>query len=153
MAPTHRTFMEKALALAAEAAAAGEVPVGAVVVRGAAVVGEGRNRIIERGTATAHAEMLALADAAKKVAGGKLTECTLYVTLEPCPMCAYAAVLSRVDRVVFGAYDPKAGACGSVVNIPTEPGFNHRPEVMGGVMEDECGAFLTAFFERLRGAD
>ena len=153
MAPTHRTFMEKALALAAEAAAAGEVPVGAVVVRSAAVVGEGRNRVIERGTATAHAEMLALADAAKKVAGGKLTGCTLYVTLEPCPMCAYAAVLSRVDRVVFGAYDPKAGACGSVVNIPAEPGFNHRPEVMGGVMEDECGALLTAFFERLRGAD
>lgn len=153
MAPTHRTFMEKALALAAEAAAAGEVPVGAVVVRDSEVVGEGRNRIIERGTTTAHAEMLALADAAKKVAGGKLTGCTLYVTLEPCPMCAYAAVLSRVDRVVFGAYDPKAGACGSVVNIPAEPGFNHRPEVMGGVMEDECGALLTAFFERLRGAD
>lgn len=153
MAPTHRTFMEKALALAAEAAAAGEVPVGAVVVRDSEVVGEGRNRIIERGTTTAHAEMLALADAAKKVAGGKLTGCTLYVTLEPCPMCAYAAVLSRVDRVVFGAYDPKAGACGSVVNIPAEPGFNHRLEVIGGVMEGECGALLTAFFERLRGAD
>jgi tRNA(adenine34) deaminase len=97
--------------------------------------------------------MLALSDAAEKVAGGKLTGCALYVTLEPCPMCAYATVLSRVDRVVFGAYDPKAGACGSVVNIPAEPGFNHRPEVIGGVMEDECGAFLTTFFERLRGAD
>jgi tRNA(adenine34) deaminase len=153
MALNHGTFMGKALALAAEAAAAGEVPVGAVVVRDGEVVGEGRNRVVERGTATAHAEMLALADAAEKVATEKLAGCTLYATLEPCAMCAYAAVLSRVDRVVFGAYDPKAGACGSVVNIPAEPGFNHRPEVIGGVMEDECGALLTAFFERLRGAD
>jgi len=153
MVLNHRTFMEKALDLAAEAAAASEVPVGAVVLRDGEVVGEGRNRVVERGTATAHAEMLALADAAEKVATEKLTGCTLYATLEPCPMCAYAAVLSRVDRVVFGAYDPKAGACGSVVNIPAEPGFNHRLEVIGGVMEDECGALLTAFFERLRGAD
>jgi tRNA(adenine34) deaminase len=145
--------MEKALDLATEAAAAGEVPVGAVVVRDGEVVGEGRNRVVERGTATAHAEMLALADAAEKTATEKLAGCTLYATLEPCPMCAYAAVLSRVERVVFGAYDPKAGACGSVVNIPAEPGFNHRPEIIGGVMEDECGAILTAFFERLRGAD
>jgi tRNA(adenine34) deaminase len=145
--------MQKALALAAKAAGAGEVPIGAVVVRNGEVVGEGRNRVIERGIATAHAEMLALADAAERVGGERFARCTLYVTLEPCPMCAYAAVLSRVDRIVFGAYDPKAGACGSVVNIPAEPSFNHRPEVIGGVNEDECGALLTAFFERIRGAD
>lgn len=145
--------MEKAVALASEAATAGEVPVGAVVVRGGEIVGRGRNRVIERGTATAHAEILALVDAAEEIGAGELIGCTLYVTLEPCPMCAYAAVLSRVDRIVFGAYDPKTGACGSVVNIPAEPGFNHLPEVIGGVMEDECGALLTAFFELLRRAD
>ncbi|UCE26598.1 MAG: nucleoside deaminase [Candidatus Coatesbacteria bacterium] len=145
--------MEKAVAQASEAAAAGEVPVGAVVVRGGEIVGEGRNRIVERGTATAHAEILALIDATEKIGARELTGCTLYVTLEPCPMCAYAAVLSRVDRIVFGAYDPKAGACGSIVNVPAEPRFNHHPEVIGGVMEVECGALLAAFFELLRRAD
>lgn len=142
--------MESALALAREAADAGEVPVGAVVVHGDKVVGEGRNRVVELGAATAHAEMLALAQALEKSSGERPTGCTLYVTLEPCPMCAYAAVLLRVDRVVFGAFDPKAGACGSVINILAEPKFNHMPESLGGVMEDECGALLTAFFEKIR---
>lgn len=142
--------MERALALAREASDAGEVPIGAVVVHGDSVIGEGRNRVFELGAATAHAEMLAFAQALEKSSGGRLTGCTLYVTLEPCPMCAYAAVLLRVDRVVFGAYDPKAGACGSVINIPAEPKFNHIPETLGGVMEEECGALLTAFFEEIR---
>jgi tRNA(adenine34) deaminase len=150
MALVDRTFMEKALALAGEAACAGEVPVGAVVVLGNKVIGEGRNRMVELGTATAHAEMLAFAQAAEKSSGERLTGCTLYVTLEPCSMCAYAAVLLRVARVVFGASDPKTGACGSVINILAEPKFNHKPELMGGVMEDECSALLTAFFERVR---
>jgi tRNA(adenine34) deaminase len=150
MALVHRTFMERALALAREAADAGEVPVGAVVAHRDKVVGEGRNRVVELGAATAHAEMLAFAQALEKSSGERLTECTLYVTLEPCPMCAYAAVLLRVDRIVFGAYDPKAGACGSVINILAEPKFNHMPELVGGVMEEECGALLTAFFEKIR---
>jgi tRNA(adenine34) deaminase len=150
MALVHRTFMERALALAREAADAGEVPVGAVVAHRDKVVGEGRNRVVELGAATAHAEMLAFAQALEELSGERLTECTLYVTLEPCPMCAYAAVLLRVDRIVFGAYDPKAGACGSVINILAEPKFNHMPELVGGVMEEECGALLTAFFEKIR---
>jgi tRNA(adenine34) deaminase len=150
MAPVHGTFMERALALAREAADAGEVPVGAVVVRGDSVVGEGRNRVVEMGAATAHAEMLAFTQALEESSGERLNGCTLYVTLEPCPMCAYAAVLLRVDSVVFGAHDPKAGACGSVINILNEPRFNHMPETLGGVMEEECGALLTAFFDKIR---
>ncbi len=150
MSRVHRTYMERALRRATEGAAAGEVPVGAVVVRGGVIVGEGHNRVLERGPATAHAEMVALAAAAAETGDERLTGCTLYVTLEPCPMCAFAAILSRVERIVFGASDPKFGGCGSVVNLPAEPAFNHRPEVIGGIMEGECAELLRDFFQNRR---
>jgi len=141
--------MEEALALARAAADAGEVPVGAVVVREGEVIGRGRNRTEATGQAVAHAELEALRKASGVVGNWRLTGCTLYVTLEPCPMCAFAAVLARVDGLVFGAADPKAGGCGSVVNIPAGP-FNHHLAVRGGVREEESAELLREFFKRAR---
>ena len=142
-------FMKEALALAAEAAAEGEVPVGCVIVRGDEIVGRGRNRREKGKNALAHGEIEAINDACTRLGGWRLWECTLYVTLEPCPMCAGAIVNARIPRVVFGASDKKCGACGSVCDLFSMD-FNHHPQVEKGVMEEECAALLTEFFKNLR---
>lgn len=142
-------FMQEALAAAYEAGADGEVPVGAVVVAGGNVIARGRNRIEATGQAIAHAELEALRKASGAIGDWRLDGCTLYVTLEPCPMCAFAAVLARVGRVVFGTADPKFGGCGSVVDVPAAP-FNHRVAVRGGVLAQECSAILQNFFRQRR---
>ena len=143
-------FMARALELAREAERAGEVPVGAVIVKDDAIVGEGWNRPISTHDPTAHAEILALRAAAKALGGWRVGDSVLYVTLEPCAMCAGAIVLARVPRVVFGAVDPKAGAAGSVFDILAEPRLNHRPEVESGVLADESAALLSEFFAARR---
>jgi tRNA(adenine34) deaminase len=145
-----RQWMGLAIAEAALAARIGEVPVGAVVVRDGEVVGQGHNRRELDGDPLAHAELLALRQAAGRVAGWRLTGCTMYVTLEPCAMCAGALVNSRVARLVFGASDPKAGYCGSLGDLPRDPRLNHRLEVTGGVLAEECAELLQAFFRGLR---
>lgn len=144
-----RDFMARALELARGAAAEGEVPVGCVVTLGDRIVGEGRNRRETAKNALCHAELEAIDAACRELGGWRLWECTLYVTLEPCPMCAGAIVNARIPRVVYGAADPKNGCCGSVVNLFALP-FNHRPALEGGCMEAECAALLSEFFERLR---
>ena len=143
--------MKRALGLAREAAADGEVPVGAVLLDGAGVtVAEGRNRVEELQSATAHAEMLVLNEATRSRADWRLTGHTLVVTLEPCAMCAMAAVWSRIDRIVYGAADLKAGAALSLYNIPQDKRLNHRIEIEDGVLADESAALLEAFFEERR---
>ena len=142
--------MRLALDEAEDAAEGGEVPVGAVIVREGEVIARTANASISASDATAHAELLAIQAASAVLGDQRLTGCTLYVTLEPCAMCAGAIVLSRVDRVVFGAWDPKAGMAGSVADLLRNPGLNHRPEVQGGVMEKECGTLLTEFFRDRR---
>jgi len=143
-------FMQQALALAQEAAGLGEVPVGAVAVHDGKVIGTGFNRREIDRNPLAHAEIFALDAAAKALGAWRLTGVTLYVTLEPCAMCAGALVQSRVTRLVFGTMDPKAGAVGSLYNLAEEPRHNHRLQVMSGVMADECRQVLKSFFERLR---
>ena len=148
--PTEQeNFMAQALALAAEAAAAGEVPVGCVIVRDGEIVGRGRNRRETAQTALGHAELEAIAQACRTLGGWRLAGCALYVTLEPCPMCAGAIVNARIDRVYYGAKDDKAGCCGSVLNLFMED-FNHHPRVYGGILKEPCAALLRRFFERLR---
>ena len=142
--------MRLALAQARLAARRKEVPVGAVVVRNGRVIGRGRNEIVRRKDPSAHAEILAIRRAAKKLGSERLTGCVLYTTLEPCPMCAFAAVLARVKEVVFGARDPKAGAAGSAVRILGSRKFNHRPRVRGPLMPKECGSILKRFFKARR---
>ena len=142
-------FMEAALELAREAAAAGEVPVGCVVVRRGEIVGRGRNRREGDKSALAHAEIEAISQACAALGGWRLWECTLYVTLEPCPMCAGAIVNARIPRVVFGASDVKCGACGSVCDLFSME-FNHHPEVTKGIREEEAAALLAEFFRNLR---
>ena len=142
-------YMRQAIDLARQALAEGEVPVGCVIVRDGEVVGRGRNRREEQRTALGHAEMDAIREACQTLGGWRLSGCTLYVTLEPCPMCAGAIINSRLRRVVYGARDAKAGCCGSVTDLFALP-FNHRPTVEGGLLEEECAALLAAFFERLR---
>jgi tRNA(adenine34) deaminase len=144
--------MGLALEQARRAAALGEVPVGAVVVRGEELLGAGHNRRETDGDPLAHAEMLALREATARVEGWRLLGCTMYVTLEPCAMCAGALVNSRVSRLVYGASDPKAGYCGSLGDIPRDPRLNHRLEVEAGVLAEECGGVLRDFFRGLRGA-
>lgn len=144
--------MLEALVLASDAASAGDVPVGAVIVSGNEIVGRGANRTVRDQDATAHAEMLAIRDASATLGRWRLNDCHLYVTLEPCAMCAGAIVLARVARVVFGAWDDKAGMAGSVGDILRHPRLNHRPEVTGGALAEECGATLSEFFA-LRRAD
>jgi len=143
-------FMQAALREAEAAANAGEVPVGAVVVSGADVIGVGQNRSIRDNDPSAHAEVVALREACLAQANYRLTDATLYVTLEPCAMCIGALVQARVSRVVFGAYDPKAGAAGSALDLTESRAFNHRFEVMGGVLADECGVLLQEFFRSRR---
>lgn len=144
-----RRFMALALEQARIAADEGETPVGAVCVRGDEVISTGRNHRETGRSALAHAELEAIDGACKALGGWRLWQCELYVTLEPCPMCAGAIINSRIKRVVFGASDSKAGSCGSVVDLFSLP-YNHRPEVSSGCMEDECAALLTDFFRRLR---
>lgn len=143
-------FQREALALASLAAEEGDVPVGAVVVLDGVVVGRGRNRREVDGDPTAHAEVLALRDAAAKVGSWRLSGATLVVTLEPCAMCTGAALLARVQRVVFGARDPKGGMLGSVLDLANQPALNHRLEVVPDVLADECSARLRDFFRMRR---
>ncbi|MDL2215493.1 tRNA adenosine(34) deaminase TadA [Ruminococcaceae bacterium OttesenSCG-928-N02] len=142
-------FMRLALAQAHLAEQEGEVPVGALVVQGGAVIGTGYNRREGAKSALAHAEMLAIAQACETLGGWRLPGCTLYVTLEPCPMCAGAIINSRIERVVFGAADAKAGCTGSITNLFSMP-FNHKPALAGGVLGQECGDVLKRFFSNLR---
>ena len=142
-------FMDAALALAREAAAEGEVPVGCVIVRDGRIVGRGRNRRETKKTALGHGEIEAIADACRNLGGWRLWDCTLYVTLEPCPMCAGAIINARIPRVVYGASDAKCGACGSVCNL-FSMAFNHHPQVESGVREVEAAELLQAFFANLR---
>ena len=142
-------FMDRALALAKEAAAEGEVPVGCVIVRNGQIVGEGRNRRETGKTALGHAEIEAIHNACTALGGWRLWDCTLYVTLEPCSMCAGAIINARIPRVVFGASDSKYGACGSVCDLFSMD-FNHHPQVEKGVREEEAKALMTEFFQNLR---
>jgi len=144
-------YMREALVLARNAWAAGEVPVGAVVVRDGEIVGRGFNAPISRHDPTAHAEIMALRDAAANLGNYRLVGCSLYVTLEPCVMCMGAIFHARVERVVYGASDLKTGACGSVIDLPAETRLNHHAEVVGGILADECGSLLSVFFAQRRG--
>jgi tRNA(adenine34) deaminase len=139
-------FMQIALSQAEEAAAAGEIPVGAIVTVGSQILATGQNRSIRDVDPSAHAEIIALRAACHAQSNHRLTDATLYVTLEPCAMCVGAAVQARISRLVFGAYDPKAGAAGSAIELTDCRAFNHRFEVMGGVLADECGTVLQDFF-------
>ena len=145
----HECYMEQALALAREAAQAGEVPVGCVIVRAGAVVGRGRNRREEKRSALSHAEMEAIAQANRALGSWRLEDCELYVTLEPCPMCAGAILNARISRVYFGARDRVMGACGGVMNLFMED-FPNRPALVGGILESACGQVLSDFFQELR---
>ena len=146
---TDQEWMAQALELAGEAAREGEVPVGCIVVDGDRVVGRGRNRRELGKNALAHAELEAIDEACRTLGGWRLWRCTLYVTLEPCPMCAGAIINARIPRVVYGAPDPKAGSCGTLTDLFALP-YNHRPQVCPGVLGDECSQILRDFFRHLR---
>ena len=143
-------YMQQALALAQLAAQAGEVPVGAIVVKNGEIIGRGSNEPIGLHDPTAHAEINAMRQAAQHLGNYRLVDCTLYVTLEPCAMCSGAIQHARIGRLVFGASDPKTGACGSVVNLMNEPKLNHHTEVVNGVLAAECGEVLSDFFKQRR---
>lgn len=145
----HEYYMAQALALAREAAAVGDVPVGCVIVRDGEIVGRGRNRREAAGDATAHAEVEAVRDACARLGSWRLHRCVLYVTMEPCPMCAGAIVNARIEEVRYGVRDEKAGCCGSVLNL-FEERFNHHPRIYRGPLEAECEAVLREFFLKLR---
>jgi tRNA(adenine34) deaminase len=148
--PRDEYFMRLAMREAERAMEHDDVPIGAVIVHDGEVLATGRNEREERQDPTAHAEVLALREASEKLGSWRVLDSVLYVTLEPCAMCAGAIVLARVPRVVFGAWDPKAGAAGSVLDILAQPQLNHRPEVSGGLLAEECGALLTSFFASRR---
>ncbi|HUJ79763.1 MAG TPA: tRNA adenosine(34) deaminase TadA [Nitrospiria bacterium] len=145
-----QTMMESALCEAREALVHGDVPIGAVIVRHGAIIARGHNRRECDQDPTAHAELIALRQAAAVLGRWRLSDCTLYVTLEPCAMCAGALVLARVDRLVYGCDDPKAGACGSVMDLTRESRLNHRIDVLRGVSDEECGRLLRDFFSERR---
>ena len=145
-------FMRNALAIAHDGTRQNEVPIGAVIVRGRFIVAGANNRTVRDQDATAHAEMIAIRDASAELDRWRLDDCTLYVTLEPCAMCAGAIVLARLARVVFGAWDPKAGMVGSLGDILRHPKLNHTSEVLGGVLDSECSAMISEFFESRRAA-
>lgn len=147
---TDHAMMQEALGLAQMALAAGEVPVGAVVVKDGEIVGRGWNRPISDNDPTAHAEVNAMRDAGNNLGNYRLPGCTLYVTLEPCAMCAGAIMHARISRVVFGAKDPKTGVCGSVIDLFGEDRLNHHAEVDGGLMAEACSACISAFFKARR---
>jgi tRNA(adenine34) deaminase len=144
-------YMRAALDKAAEALAVGEIPVGAIVVVEDAIMGTGHNHSVRDRDPTAHAEIIALREAAKAVGNYRICDATAYVTLEPCPMCIGAMLHARIRRLVFGAYDPRAGAAGSVVDLCSDRRFNHRIEVNGGLLAKECGELLRGFFAARRG--
>ncbi len=144
-------FMREALAEARKAMECGEVPIGAVVVRDGEIVGRGYNLRETKKDPTLHAELIAIREASARLGGWRLIGCELYVTLEPCPMCAGAIVQARIERVVYGAADPKAGCAGTLMNLCDEPRFNHQLPVVAGVLAEECGQLLKEFFRRLRG--
>ncbi|MFH5886233.1 tRNA adenosine(34) deaminase TadA [Halalkalibaculum sp. DA3122] len=146
----HQKFMLQAFKLAEQAYEEDEIPVGAIVVQEDRIIGKGYNQTERLNDATAHAEMLAISAACSTIESKYLTDCTLYVTLEPCPMCAGALVWSRIERVVFGTLDARAGACGSLFNIADNEKLNHRVEVIQGVMEEDCKWILQHFFENKR---
>ena len=148
----HEAWMRQALALADEAASAGEVPVGCVIVREGRIVGRGRNRREELRSALAHAEIEAIREACGALGDWRLADCGLYVTLEPCPMCAGAILNARLKWLCFGARDEKTGSCGSVLNL-FEENYGYRPAIYGGILEAECLARMQAFFRDLRMAD
>ena len=148
--PDFAHWMGEAISLARAAQVRGEVPVGAIVVREGHIVGRGGNAPVADDDPTAHAEIAALRDAARLLGNYRLPDCDLYVTLEPCAMCAGAIMHARIRRLVYGARDPKTGACGSVVDLFAEPMLNHHTSVTGGVAEDECGGLLSAFFAARR---
>jgi tRNA(adenine34) deaminase len=150
MKDDNERFMRHAIELAREAEAAGEVPVGALVVLNGEIIGTGWNRPIQSHDPSAHAEIIALRAAASALGNYRIPGATLYVTLEPCPMCAGAMVHARIERVVFAAADPIAGSAGSVLNVFATPTLNHRPMVQGGVLAEECGAMLKDFFRARR---
>ena len=147
---TDKNHMQIALELANQASATGEVPVGALVVKDGVIIGRGYNAPISLHDPSAHAEIQAMRDAAQTLGNYRLLGCTLYVTLEPCAMCCGAIQHARIARLVYGASDPKTGACGSVVNLLAEPRLNHHTEVSGGLMAEECGALLSQFFAHRR---
>ncbi len=142
-------YMKEALLLAKEAFSEGEVPVGAIVVHNGEIVGKGRNRREKSKNALTHAEIEAIDEACRTLGGWRLPQCEMYVTLEPCPMCAGAIINSRIDKVYFGAYDKKAGSVRSLVRLFDLP-YNHKPEAEGGILEDECSMILSEFFQELR---
>lgn len=146
----HEYWMRRAIAEAHKAEALGEVPIGAVIVRNNEIIGRGYNLRETTLDSTAHAEMVAIREASEVIGAWRLLDCSLYVTLEPCPMCAGAIVQSRVPRVIFGTADPKAGCAGTLMNLLQEPRFNHRTEVICDVLQSECSSMLTQFFRRLR---
>lgn len=144
-------YMQEALQLAAQAAVDGEVPVGAVIVKDGVIVGRGYNQPISSTDPTAHAEIMAMRDAGKTLGNYRLADCDLYVTLEPCVMCSGAIMHARIRRVIFGARDPKTGACGSAIDLFAQPHLNHHAEVSGGMLADEAVALLQNFFSQRRG--
>ncbi|MBD2845480.1 tRNA adenosine(34) deaminase TadA [Paenibacillus sp. IB182496] len=148
---THERWMREAIAEAHKAETIREVPIGAVIVRHGKVIAKGHNLRESVHDATAHAELIAIREASAANGAWRLLDCTLYVTLEPCPMCAGAIVQSRIGTVVYGAPDPKAGCAGTLMNLLQEPRFNHEAAVISGVLQEECAALLTNFFRRLRG--
>ncbi len=147
---TDTEYMQIALNLAHQAALNGEVPVGAIIVKDGVIIGCGSNAPIGLHDPTAHAEIIAMREAAQHLGNYRLVDCTLYVTLEPCAMCSGAMQHARIEKLVYGASDPKTGACGSVINLMAEPKLNHHTEVVGGVLAEECGAVLTVFFKQRR---
>ncbi|MBH5320515.1 tRNA adenosine(34) deaminase TadA [Paenibacillus sp. GSMTC-2017] len=143
-------WMQEAIKEAQKAESIGEVPIGAIIVRNNEIIGRGHNLRETSLDPTAHAELVAIRDACEQIHAWRLLDCTLYVTLEPCPMCAGAIVQSRVKRVVYGTTDPKAGCAGTLMNLLQEPRFNHETELTSGVLQAECALLLTRFFRRLR---
>ncbi len=148
--PSDEQYLRNALDLAREAMKRNEVPVGAIIVQGSTILAVATNRTVRDQDPTAHAECLAIRESAEKLDRWRLDDCTLYVTLEPCAMCAGAIVLARIKRVVFGAWDDKAGMAGSVGDLLRHPKLNHRPEVSGGILASECAALLSEFFQARR---
>ena len=147
---TDTEYMQQALNLASQAALNGEVPVGAIIVKDGVVIARGSNAPIGLHDPTAHAEIIAMREAAQYLGNYRLVDCTLYVTLEPCAMCSGAMQHARIEKLVYGASDPKTGACGSVINLMAEPKLNHHCEVVGGILAEECGAVLSEFFKQRR---
>lgn len=146
-------WMESALREAEQAKKRKEVPVGAVIVHEGRIIGKGYNQIETLQDPTAHAEIIAITAAATGLGSRRLEGCTLYVTLEPCPMCSGAIVLARIPRLVFGAFDPKAGSCGTLYNIVRDERLNHRVDLVGGILQERCGTLLSEFFLSLRGKE